>query len=115
MADECADAGCVPDDPPLFSGPSKYGTMHLRLQPSLHTLVAKEHVCAALPRDGAPNASILRQVVSVNTQRAVNLRNTIFVREVVHRPESAIVARVVVKSSDSEVRCWMQALSLIHI
>ncbi len=47
-------------------------TLHLRLQPSLHTLVENEHLRATLPRDGAPNASILRQVVSVNTQRAVN-------------------------------------------
>ena len=111
MADECADAGCVLDDAPLFSGPQKYGTLHLRLQPSLHTLVEKEHLRATLPRDGAPNASILRQVVSVNTQRAVKLRNTIFVREVMYRPESAIIARVIVKSSDSEVRCWMQAMT----
>jgi ribonuclease HI len=111
MADECADAGCMLDDTPLFSGPQKYGTLHLRLQPSLHTLVEKEHLCATLPRDGAPNASILRQVVSVNTKRAVNLRNTIFVREVMYRPESAIIARVIVKSSDSEVRCWMQAMT----
>jgi ribonuclease HI len=103
MADECADAGCMLDDTPLFSGPQKYGTLHLRLQPSLHTLVEKEHLRATLPRDGAPNASILRQVVSVNTKRAVNLRNTIFVREVMYRPESAIIARVIVKSSDSEV------------
>jgi ribonuclease HI len=111
MADECADAGCMLDDTPLFSGPQKYGTLHLRLQPSLHTLVEKEHLCATLPRDGAPNASILRQVVSVNTKRAVNLRNTIFAREVMYRPESAIIARVIVKSSDSEVRCWMQAMT----
>ena len=111
MADDCADAGCVLDDPPLFSGPQKYGTLHLRLQPSLHTLVEKEHLCSTLPRDGAPNASILRHVVSVNTQRAMYLRNTIFVREVMYRPESAIVARVIVKSSDSEVRCWMQAMT----
>ena len=69
------------------------------------------HLRATLPRDGAPNALILRQVVSVNTQRAVNLRNTIFVREVMYRPESAIIARVIVKSSDSEVRCWMQAMT----
>ncbi len=95
----------------LFSGPQKYGTLHLRLQPSLHILVEQEHLCATLPRDGAPNASILRQRVSVNTQRAVNLRNTIFVREVLYRPESAIIAEVIVKSSDSEVRCWMQAMT----
>ena len=93
------------------SAPQKYGTLHLRLQPSLHTPVENEHLRATLPRDGAPNASILRQVVSVNTQRAVNLRDTIFVREAVRRPESAIVARVISKSCDSEVRCWMQAMT----
>jgi ribonuclease HI len=111
MADECADAECVLDNQHLFSGPQKYGTLHLRLQPSLHTLVENEHLRATLPRDGAPNASILRQVVSVNTQRAVNLRDTIFVREAVRRQESAIVARVISKSCDSEVRCWMQAMT----
>jgi hypothetical protein len=111
IADGCADAECVLAGPPLFSGPKKNGTLHLRLQPSLHTPVEKDHLCATLPRDGAPNVSILRQVVSVNTQRAVNLRNTIFVREVLYGPESAIVARVVVKNSDSEVRCWMQAMT----
>jgi hypothetical protein len=60
-------------------------------------------LCATLPRDGAPNASTLRHVVSVNTHCAVKLRDTIFVREVVYRSESAIVSRVIVKSSDSEV------------
>ncbi len=63
-------------------------------QASLHTLVEKEHLCTTLPHDGAPNTSILQQVASVNKQRDVNLRNTIFVREVVYRPESATVARV---------------------
>ena len=74
---------------------------------SLHILVEKEHLYATLQWDGAPNASILCHVVGVNTQHAVYHSNTIFVGEVMHRPESAIVARVIVKSSDSEVRCWM--------
>ena len=111
MADECAGVGCALDDSPLYSGPQKYGTLHLRLQPCLHNLVEKEHLCATLPRDGAPNKSILKQVVSVNTKRAVNLRHTIFVRDIVHQPVSVIVARVVAKGSDSEVRCWMQAVT----
>ena len=91
MADECADAGCVLDDTPLFSGPQKYGTLHLRLQPSLHTLVEQEHLCATLARDGTPNASMLRQVVSVNTQRAVNPRDKMFVREDMYRPVKALL------------------------
>ncbi len=41
----------------------------------------------------------------------MNLRNTMFVREVVYRPASSIVARAIVNCSDSEVLRWMQALT----
>ncbi len=105
MADECAGVGCALDDSPLYSSPQKYVTLHLRLQPSLHNLVERERLCATLPREGAPGKSILKQVVSVKTKRAVNLRNTILVRDVVHRPVIVIVARVVAKRIDSEVQC----------
>ena len=111
MADECAGIGCASDDPPLCPGPHKYGTLHLRLRHSLRDLVEKEKCSVTLPQDWAPNKVILRQAVKVNTERAMRLRGTIFVRSLLQQPNGAIVARVITKSRDAEVRCWMQCMT----
>ena len=111
MADELADAGVALDEPPCFAGPNKYGVLQLRIKPAIRALMSMERVRAALPPDIAPNKSILKKVIQVNTRRAVQLRTTIFARDLVQKDEGSTVARVIAKQSSSEIRCWMQAMT----
>ena len=76
-ADECSSLGCASDSPVLFPGPQKYGTLQLRVQPTLRHIVSEERIRAALPSDNVPNKKLLQQVLQINTWRAVRLRNTI--------------------------------------
>ena len=110
MADERAEAGCFSDEPQLFPGPHKYGCLHLRIKSSLRDSVQQERVCDDLPRDGAPNKTILRRVISVNTLRAIKSRHTIFVRDLLQRAEGKIAAHLIDSCGDSVVRCWMKMM-----
>jgi hypothetical protein len=67
-----------------------------------------------LPQDTAPNKVILRKVVSFNTQRAVKIRTTIFVRDFVQRTEGSAIARLISDCSDSEIRCWMRFMTATY-
>ena len=111
IADELAEVGRVSERPVVHDGPQKYGTLHIQIQPFMRSTVAEERVRAILPQDRAPNKSIIRQVVQANIQRAVRLRNTIFVRDVVRPEEGTTVARVISHCSDSAIRCWMQGIA----
>ena len=111
LADEQADKGCESDAVRLCNGPQKYGTLHLRIHPALRDLVSNEHARAALPSDIAPNKSILRQVVRANQWRSVRLRSTIFARDLVQTEDGSTVASIISKQKDSEIRCWMQAMT----
>ena len=111
MADELADKGCASDEQRIYNGPQKYGTLHLRIQPSLRELVSKESASVGLPSDLVPNKSILKQVVRANLWRSVRLRSTIFARDLVQAEEGKVVARIIAKHKESEIRCWMQAMT----
>jgi len=111
MADEQADRGCQSDAPKLHNGPQKYGTLHLTIQPALREMVSAENPKMTLPSDLVPNKSILRQVVRTNLLRAVRLRSTSFARDLVQTDDGLTVARTISKHKDSEVRCWMQAMT----
>ena len=110
-ADECASLGCESDSPQLFPGPQKYGTLLLRIQPTLRHLVSEERARPALPSDNVPNKKLLQQVLRVNTWRAVRLRHTIFARDLIQCVEGLTVARLINSNSISEIRCWMQAMT----
>jgi hypothetical protein len=81
----------------------------LRIQRSVLEQIDGEKTGHPLPRDSAPNKALLKAVVAVNTQRAAKLRNTIFVREALHCPDSNEVHTC--KCDDSTVRCWMRTMS----
>ena len=114
LSDEQADLGCTSENESLCPGPQKYGTLHLRIKPSLHSLAEREKACVVLPQDTAPNKVILRKVVSFNTQRAVKIRTTIFVRDFVQRTEGYAIARLISDCSDSEIRCWMRFMTATY-
>ena len=111
LADEKADEGCRSDAARIYDGPQKYGTLHLQVHPALRESVSKERGHAALPSDAAPNRSILRQVARANQWRAALLRSTIFARDLLQTKEGLTIMRVISARPDSEVRCWMQAMT----
>ena len=46
----------------------------------------------SLPRDSAPNKSLIDKVSAVNTYRSVYKRSTIFVKDLLHREEGTTVS-----------------------
>ena len=111
-ADELAEAGRTSDLPELCPGPQKYGSFWLRIKPIVRTQAAE---CKKqLPRDSAPNKSILKQVAKVNILRAMKLRHTIFVRTALHRAEAALVSRVIQRCRTSEYRIWLKCMEGIY-
>jgi ribonuclease HI len=111
VADELAAVGASLGEPPSFAGPKKYGVLQLRIKPAVRDLISSEQARADLPQDIAPNKSILKKVVHVNTRRAVQLRTTIFARCLVRTEEGSTVARMISQQGSSEIRCWMQAMT----
>jgi ribonuclease HI len=69
MADELADIGCASENEPICPGPQIYGSLRLRIQPSVREQIDCDKKGHPLPRDGAPNKALLKGVVAVNTQR----------------------------------------------
>jgi len=111
LADVRADAGRMSEVPLACDGPQKYGTLHLRVLPSVLEDVRKEHIRVSLPQDRAPNKSIIKKMVQINTLRATYLRETIFVRDLVRPEEGSTVARLIYRCNDSAIRCWIQAMT----
>ena len=111
LADERAERGRLSDADPIFPGPTKYGSLQLRIQTSLRTQVTDDKLGVTLPRDEAPNKQILRRVVGVNLLRALKLRNTVFTRDVLVQPHGAVVRSVISTCRDSTVSYWMKAMT----
>jgi ribonuclease HI len=70
-ADALADLGALSEEEQIFPGPSKYGTLWLRARASWRDRVRSEQLHHVLPRDSAPNKSILKQIITVNLFRAM--------------------------------------------
>ena len=90
MADELADQGCASDEEPVLPGQQKYGSLLLRVRTSMRNLLEDENMGLWLRRDGAPDKSLLKSVIAVNTMRAAKLHSTIFVREALLRPDASV-------------------------
>ena len=106
LADERAGLGCTSKEGELCPGPSKFCSLSLSIRTS-----CRERLGPNLPRDSAPNKTILARVVAANTLLAVTLRSTIFTRSLLTSRQGAAIARSISKCSDSEIRCWMKAMS----
>jgi ribonuclease HI len=70
-ADELADIGVKSEVEPISPGPSKHGSVWLRIRESWRQRVCAEKLHHVLPRDTAPNKSILKVVSAVNFLRAM--------------------------------------------
>ena len=113
-ADELADQGLKSPVEKLFPGPSKYGTLWLRIRDSWRHRVKSEQLHHIIPRDSAPNRSILNKVTEINCLRAVRKRNTQFVRHLFHRPEGLVLSRNVARCDDAVLRVWTKAMAGIY-
>ena len=110
LADERADKGYADDGQPLCPGPQKYGSLWLRIRPSLRAAAESEGITSSLPRNSAPDKLILRRVAALNTLRATALLSTIFVTTALHREDSKIVRKVIRLCTESAIRCWIKAM-----
>ena len=110
-ADALADLGAASDEEQIFPGPSKYGTLWLRSRVSWRDRVRSEQLPHILPRDSAPNKSILKQVTAANLFRAMAKRNTHFVRHLFRREEGRILSRVVSRNEDAVLRVWTRVMT----
>ncbi len=104
-ADEYAELGRSAEGPELCSGPQKYGSLWLRVKPFVLEFAQKRK--KSLPRDSAPNKSLIAKVSAVNTYRAVYKRNTIFVKDLLHRTEGTTVSQVNHRCQSAVYRVWL--------
>ena len=108
-ADELAERGYCEDIQEVCSGPQKYGSLWLKVQPNVRAFAAQ---CQKpLPRDSAPNRSLLKRAAGASRRRIVSKRSTTFVRHLLHRSEGATIARVVSRCRETEYRVWVKAMA----
>ena len=102
---ELAEIGRTVDMPKLCPGPQKYGSFWLRIKPIVREQAAE---CKKqLPRDSAPNKSILKQVARFNILRAMK---RIFVANVLHCQEAETVSQVIQRCKTAEYRVWLKSM-----
>ena len=111
-ADELAELGRTADGPEICPGPQKYGSFWLSMRPETRRLA--EECGKPLPRDSAPNRSLLEKVAVSNTLRAVRKRNTIFVTDLFYHKEGSTVPRLVQRCTPSEYRVWLKCMTGIY-
>jgi ribonuclease HI len=111
-ADELAERGCAAEGPEICPGPQKYGSLWLRVRPEIRRFATE---CGkTLPRDSAPNRSILEKVAGSNVLRAVRKRTTVFVSDLFDREEGSTVSRVIGRCAPSEYRIWLKCMTGIY-
>jgi ribonuclease HI len=108
-ADEEAERGRAAEGPELCQGPQKYGALWIRIRPSTRAACGQP-----LPRDSAPNVSIIKKVVAANILRAVQKRNTVFVRDLFHRQDGSTVSSVIRRCQPAEYRIWLRCMMGIY-
>ena len=108
-ADEWAERGFLAEPPEICPGPRKYGSVWLGVRPHVRATAAQ--LGKSLPRDSAPNHHLLQRTVRVNTRRAISMRSTTFVRQLLHQPEGATIARCVARCRPAEYRVWVKAMA----
>ena len=92
-ADEQAELGRTAEGPEICPGPQKYGSFWLRVRQEIRRFTAE---CGkTLPRDSAPNRSILEKVAGSNVLRAVRKRTTVFVTDLFDRVEGSTISKVI--------------------
>jgi hypothetical protein len=113
-ADELAELGVQSEDEQISPGPSKHGSVWLRIRESWRQRVYSERLHHTLPRDSAPNKSILELGSAVNIFRAMQKRNTQYLIHLLHREESRVLSRVISRNDDAVLRVGYKAITGVY-
>jgi hypothetical protein len=72
-----------------------------------------ERQCSSkpLPRDSAPNRSLLEAVVAFNTLHAIKKRSTMFVTDLLHHKEGPVISRIIRRCRPTEYRVWLKCMT----
>jgi hypothetical protein len=97
------------EGPEICPGPQKYGSLWLRTRPAVRELA--ESSGKPLPRDSAPNRSLLEKTAASNTLRAVKQRSTVFVTDLLHHKEGATVSKIIQRCAPAEYRTWLKCMT----
>ena len=108
-ADELAELGRTAEGPEICPGPQKYGSFWLRVRPETRRLA--EACGKSLPRDSAPNRSLLEKVAASHALRAVRQRSTVFVTDLFGRKEGNTVSKLIRRCTPSEYRVWLKCMT----
>ena len=108
-ADVYAERGYREETPEICPGPRKLGSVWLGVRPHVRASTAQSG--KSLPRDSAPNHSLLKKTVRANARRAVGMRSTTFVRQLLHQQEGATIARCVKQCRPAEYRVWVKMMA----
>ena len=107
-ADELAELGRTAEGPEICPGPQKYGSFWLRVRPETRLLA--EECGKPLPRDSAPNRSLLEKVAAFHALRAVRLRSTVFVTDLFDNKDGKTVSKLIRRCTPSEYRVWLKCM-----
>ena len=108
-ADELAELGRQTENPEICPGPQKYGPFWLRIRPVVRECAEK--FSKPLPRDSAPNHSLLEAVVAFNTFCAIKKRSTMFVTDLLHHKEGTVISRIIRRCRSTEYRVWLKCMT----
>ena len=108
-ADELAELGRTAEGPEICPGPQKYGSFWLRVRPETRRLA--EECGKVLPRDSAPNRSLLEKIAVSHALRAVRKRDTIFVTDLFEHKEGRTVSKLIQRCAPSEYRVWLKCMT----
>ena len=108
-ADAQAELGRKATGPEICPGPQKYGSFWLRVRPAARKLA--ESSGKPLPRDSAPNRSLLEKTSISNTLRAVRKRSTVFSTDLHQRREGATLSKVIRRCTPAEYRTWLKCMT----
>jgi hypothetical protein len=84
-ADAQAELGRKAEGAEICQGPKKYGSFWMRVRPQAAARKLSERSGKPLPRDSAPNRSLLEKTDISNTLRAVKKRSTVFATDLHQR------------------------------
>ena len=90
----------------MCPGPQKYDSLWLRVKPIVREFAQQSK--KSLPRDSAPNKSLIDKVSAVNTYLAVYKQSTIFVKDLVHRVGGTTVSRVIRRCQPAVYSVWLK-------
>jgi hypothetical protein len=109
-ADEQAELGRKTEGSEICLGLQKYGPFWLRVRPVVRKLA--ENSGKPLPRDSAPNRSLLEKTSVSSSLRAVKKRrSTVFATDLLQHKEGVTSSKVIRRCTTAEYRTWLKCIT----